>query len=400
MAKNFDRSVSAKAFGDVGRASAEKAKVIVLENIHTDNLVDHADNGESMETLDLEFSILENGFTDPLEVTSFGMDRGKYLILSGRRRRAAGVRCGYTVFPCIVKNNINSVFKRDRYVLDANKTRDSENDPLLQARRYRKEKALLESSGFKGNYLKEIGERMNLSPSQVQRKDAMSRVVVEGWNMVAAGIAGESSVVPLAAHAAEDQQAIIVMFKECVKENGRLTRDMAQAIVDGYRRGERSYKGAAGPSAGGPSANGGGESPDSPKAGGFSGDGGEEGCNEGLAGIGRAAPGDAVPGLDRKAPDAPDAGGGAVPSARNAKSIANGQNVIKCIAKLDACLQRDFSFINGDEAQSAIKSMASLFSDVVWEMHNLSAEYGLTETLAESVDELMLAIEQCAKKRN
>ena len=82
MAK-FDRAGANKSFGEVGKKAAEKATVITIQNISTENLLDNPENGEDVTvTEDLELSMQENGFTDPLEVTDFGQEAGKYMILS------------------------------------------------------------------------------------------------------------------------------------------------------------------------------------------------------------------------------------------------------------------------------------------------------------------------------
>ena len=49
-------------------------------------------------------AIRENGFSDPIEVTDYGMEPDKYMIVSGHRRRCAGVKEGMTKFPCIIRH--------------------------------------------------------------------------------------------------------------------------------------------------------------------------------------------------------------------------------------------------------------------------------------------------------
>ena len=104
----FDRAGSNKSFDKVGKKEAEKAKVIVIMNISNENLIDNPENGEDISfTEDLELSMKENGFTDPIEVTDFGMEEGKYMIISGHRRRSAGVKMGISVFPALVRHFTN-----------------------------------------------------------------------------------------------------------------------------------------------------------------------------------------------------------------------------------------------------------------------------------------------------
>jgi len=100
-------------------------------------LIDYPNNGEDiLYTADLENSINELGFTDPIEVTDYKMPDGQYMILSGHRRRAAGVKCGMTLFPCIIKTFENEKDIQNNVLL-ANSQRDSEKDPLLYCNRYK-----------------------------------------------------------------------------------------------------------------------------------------------------------------------------------------------------------------------------------------------------------------------
>ena len=103
---NFNKARSAnKSFDEVGKKAAEKATVITIQNISNENLLDNPENGEDVTfTEDLELSMQENGFTDPLEVTDFEQEAGKYMILSGHRRRKAGIKVGITIFPCLVRH--------------------------------------------------------------------------------------------------------------------------------------------------------------------------------------------------------------------------------------------------------------------------------------------------------
>ena len=70
------------------------------------------------------------------------------MIVSGHRRRRAGVKCGVELFPCIVKS-----FTGDKevhnYVLLANSQRDSAKDPLLFCSRYKMHEEYLKTDKFK-----------------------------------------------------------------------------------------------------------------------------------------------------------------------------------------------------------------------------------------------------------
>ena len=60
---------------------------------------------DASDTADLEESMTLFGFTDPLEITDYGMDAGKYIIIDGHRRRMAGVKVfgENFVFPCVLR---------------------------------------------------------------------------------------------------------------------------------------------------------------------------------------------------------------------------------------------------------------------------------------------------------
>ena len=67
MAKNFGTSAMAKRIEQVKQTSAEKAQVIVIKMIKNDDLLDYPKNHEDItNTIDLEKSISEIGFSDPL----------------------------------------------------------------------------------------------------------------------------------------------------------------------------------------------------------------------------------------------------------------------------------------------------------------------------------------------
>jgi len=168
MAKKFANSKSFEAFEDIEQLSREKASIDMIKLIDSTDLVNYINNDEDIEdTADLELSIEELGFIDPIEVTDYNMKKGKYMILSGHRRRNAGVKQGYTSFPCIVKS-FNTDKEVENYVLMANSQRDSSKDVLLIANRYRKHKDYLFSVGKTTDFRDEIAKRLNLSPTSGQ----------------------------------------------------------------------------------------------------------------------------------------------------------------------------------------------------------------------------------------
>lgn len=240
---NFNKAGSAKAFGEVKKVEQEKANVIALQNIRNSNLVDNPNNGEDISrTEDLEKSMRENGFTDPMEVTDFGMESGKYMILSGHRRRAAGVKVFGEdfAFPCVVRNfsNENEI---QNYTLMANAQRDSAKDPLLFSVRYKMHEDYLKRVGFKGSFREEIAERLGISVQQADRYNAMNKIILPVWDMVRAEIVGMSSVQPMAKHSEEEQGVIYNIMQEAMSKDVTLSRDTVKMIIDGFRNGKTTW---------------------------------------------------------------------------------------------------------------------------------------------------------------
>lgn len=241
MAKNFGSAGSAKSFENVAKTSAEKAQVIVVKMIPNERLLDYPKNHEDVkDTADLENSIKELGFTDPIEVTNFGMEDGHYMIVSGHRRRAAGVKQGMKMFPCIVRN-FNGDAEVHNYVLLANSQRDSAKDPLLFSTRYKMHEEYLKEAGFAGNVREEIARRLGISVPQADRYNAMNKIITPVWDMVRNDIVGMTSVMPMASHPLEEQAMIYDIMLEALDLNVNLTRETMKQIVDGFRKGKRAW---------------------------------------------------------------------------------------------------------------------------------------------------------------
>ena len=246
MAKNFGKAGSASTFSAVAKVEQEKAQVIVLQNIGNENLIDNPKNGEDiLMTTDLEESMKQNGFTDPMEVTDFGMENGKYMILSGHRRRAAGVKVGITVFPCVVRH-FTTQQDVQNYTLMANSQRDSAKDPCLFCVRYKMHEEYLESIGFKGSKREEIAKRLGISVQQADRYNTMNKIILPVWDMVRAEVVGMSSVMPMAKHSESEQTEIYNIMQEALKKDVNLTRDTVKVIVDSYREGKKTWAEIAG----------------------------------------------------------------------------------------------------------------------------------------------------------
>ena len=241
MAKNFGKAGSAKTINDVAKASAIKAQVVVLKNIADENLVDYEHNNEDVSDLaDLVQSMTENGFTDPLEVTDFGMEVGKFTIVSGHRRRMAGRKMGYERFPCIVRN-FNNEIEVKNYVLFANSQRDSSKDPLLFCKRYKMHEEYLKEAGFEGKIREEIAKRLGISVAQADRYNTMNKIILPVWGMIRKEIVGMSSVLPMASHTVKEQEEIYVIMQEALKNDTLLTRDTVKLIIENYRNGKKEW---------------------------------------------------------------------------------------------------------------------------------------------------------------
>ena len=241
MAKNFGKSPAAKRFDEIAEKTMINTDNTVIKLIKNDLLKDFPENGEDITyTADIENSIKELGFTDPIEVTDFGMfglADGEYMILSGHRRRAAGVKCGMDLFPCIVKSFDDTADESDvkNYVLLSNSQRDSARDPLLYSSRYKMHEKYLKSINFKGSVREEVAGRLGLSVQQADRYNQMNKIIEPVWDYVRAEIVGMSSVLPMAVLDFDEQMAVFTVMKDAVEDGVVLTREKVREIIDLFR---------------------------------------------------------------------------------------------------------------------------------------------------------------------
>ena len=235
MAKNFDKAGSSKVFENVAKVEAEKARVITIKMVADSDLYNYPKNYEDIDdTADIENSIRELGFTDPIEATTFGQPEGKYMIVSGHRRRKAGKRSGISIFPCVIKSFSNEIDVHN-YVLLSNSQRDSAKDPLLFSKRYKMHEEYLKSREFKGNVREEIAKRLGISVQQADRYSAMNKVIEPVWDMIRRGIVGMSSVLPMATYTLDEQVEIFGMMEKHISLGGALTRETTRSLIDGYK---------------------------------------------------------------------------------------------------------------------------------------------------------------------
>lgn len=242
MAKNFENSNSVNLIKSVAKTSNETANVIQVKMIKNENLIDYPKNNENTsDTIDLEKSMKEIGFTDPIEVTTFNTDADTYMIVSGHRRRCAGVKVGIKTFPCIVKN-FDSENDLRNYVLLSNSQRDSAKDPLLFCKRYKMHEEYLKESGFEGSYRHEIATRLGLSVAQADRYKQFNKIILPVWDLVRDEKVGMSSVLGMAAYLEKEQEEILDLLKNALEQNIDLTRKVCEKIINGYRDCGKDYK--------------------------------------------------------------------------------------------------------------------------------------------------------------
>jgi len=302
-------------------------------------LLDYPNNIEIGDTSDLEESMDQLGFTTPIEVTAFGQPEGKYMIISGHRRRAAGVKLGMTEFKCIVRV-FKSEAKVNNYVLLANNQRDSVKDPFLYCALWKKHEEYLIESGFEGNIRKEIAKRLGISVQQADRYNTLYRVIQPVWVLIKDNLVGMSSVMPMASHTEEQQIEIYAMLNECMASGDTLTRETVKKIVDGYRDGKKSYSAVV-------------------KSG--EKDGGTKDIE---------IKGEKPPISDEE---------------RESKTA---QSIVKSLERLNTCFNDGFKFANADEAEQAIKLMSSVFEVVADEMYGLKREFGLDDAFVKAMDKM------------
>lgn len=247
MAKNFNKAGQTASFSTVGKESSKFSQVPPIMMLSNEDILDYPHNDEDISNIeDIVTSINTFGFTDPIEVTDYGMEDGKYMIVSGHRRRAAGVACGVKEFPCILiklpvsdKPNYDAIAD---YVLMANSQRDSGKDPLLLARRYKRHKALLVSQGI-SDFRKQLAARMGISVATASRLEAVSQLVPTAWKFIEDDVVGMSSICSLNQFSETEQEEICKIVSECAEHNdGHVSRETMKDIINGYKNGCRSWR--------------------------------------------------------------------------------------------------------------------------------------------------------------
>ena len=385
MAKNFGNAGSMKAVANAKKVEQEKAQVVALQNISNDNLIDNPKNGEDISfTADLEESMKQNGFTDPMEVTDFGMDNGKYMILSGHRRRMAGVKVfgKEFFFPCIVRHFDNAE-QVQNYTLMANAQRDSAKDPCLFCARYKLHEEYLESIRFKGSKREEIAKRLGISAQQADRYNNMNKIILPVWDMVRAEIVGISSVQPMAKHTKEEQLVIYNIMQSAVDKGVNLSRDTVKKIVDGFREGKTTWEEIADmPRDSGLPLNGFADSEPSESR-----DNGESGNRNDEVNREHDPIADELDAMDEaeekeKHEPTPEE-----------KALKLGEDIAKQLAKLDTSLQDIWKCKDKESAVDIVINMKSTMLALVDEMVRVSDDWKINEEADKALTEIVEAVE-------
>lgn len=403
MAKNFGNAGSMKAVANAKKVEQEKAQVVALQNISNDNLIDNPKNGEDISfTADLEESMKQNGFTDPMEVTDFGMDNGKYMILSGHRRRMAGVKVfgKEFFFPCIVRHFDNAE-QVQNYTLMANAQRDSAKDPCLFCARYKLHEEYLESIGFKGSKREEIAKRLGISAQQADRYNNMNKIILPVWDMVRAEIVGISSVQPMAKHTKEEQLVIYNIMQSAVDKGVNLSRDTVKKIVDGFREGKTTWEEIADmPRDSGLPLNGFADSEPSESR-----DNGESGNRNDEVNREHDPIADELDAMDEaerewneNQQDNEDAEDEAEEKEKHEptpeeKALKLGEDIAKQLAKLDTSLQDIWKCKDKESAVDIVINMKSTMLALVDEMVRVSDDWKINEEADKALTEIVEAVE-------
>ena len=237
----LDKKSNAAAKSVAAAKEANKNnKTAFVKMISNDDLLDNPKNAEDItDTADLEASIQEIGFVDPIDVTPFGAPDGKYMIVSGHRRRASGVKLGYTEFPCLI-HDFRSDADVENWLLFLNNYRDSSKDPLLYMRRCQAAKAYLENTEFKGNLHEEISRRLGISRKTVFAYLALGKLIAPIQQLVRDDVVGMTSVQPVAQFDPVDQAQIHEIMLRA-KDETDLTRALMKKICDMFAEGARTW---------------------------------------------------------------------------------------------------------------------------------------------------------------
>lgn len=229
----------ADTLAEVGKKSNAVAKPYDFRMIEVKNLDPHPENKEDVSnTIDLENSMRKQGFTEPIEVTEFGHEDGRFTIVSGHRRIEAAKKVGIDVVPCVVRKFTDEKEIR-KALLFGNLHRDSVKDPLLWVMRFIKFSKQCDDDGIKQTqHVKLFAETTGISEQMVYLYRDCSKVP-EAWDMIRADEISMTAVTRMGVLEENQRVAVLEMFKRYLNEHdGELSKKTADKIIKGYKNGQ------------------------------------------------------------------------------------------------------------------------------------------------------------------
>ena len=241
----------------------------MIVQIKSDDMVEFPEN-ESMGydcsyTTDLEESIKKSGFSDPIEVCrinkklqdalkkEFGTEYSlkSYMIVSGHRRKKAGVITGMEKFPCVLRE-FDDYIKLRRAVLEANMHRGKGGSPIQTAKEINAWKVQCKLEKKKGDLRKYLAEMMGIAQGTIQRYQSLLKMIPEIQLLVDKGYLGLSNVTKLGNMKENEQKEVLEMFKEYTdtieteelqgnEKYTLITRDTCEKIIGAYKNGYKTW---------------------------------------------------------------------------------------------------------------------------------------------------------------
>lgn len=284
----------------------------------------------------------------------------------------------------------------------------AQKDPLLFCKRYKMHEEYLKEAGFKGKMRDEIAKRLGISTPQADRYNTMNKIILPVWDMVRDEIVGMSSVLPMASHSEEEQAEIYNIMQEALKKGVTLTRDTVKMIVEKYREGKKTWA----------------EIADLPRDSGLplnssintepseireprEYDRNDEvrhdfdpiAAEADRADADRAA-WEAQQAAEQDGVDEDDEEKSGEPKEKKPpltdeeKREKRAKDILKDLEKLNTCFSDLYTFENKEEAEEALRNMASTFTVVVDEMYNISREYDLDEVFGTTLSDMRIKVKE------
>ena len=193
-------------------------------------------------TEDLESGLRKDGvFTDPIIVTDFRMEDGKYMIVSGHRRVEACKKVGVKTIRGIIRS-----YRRESDMLqeglNANLTRTEENDPLFIPNIIWEAKEVVQAQGLTWGVNNAIKEITGYSLTTVERGVRFLKCIPEVRDMVSdRKVAGWLSLAPVGSFGAEEQLLIKRILEDVFNNGETLTSKRCEQICKNFMARKRNY---------------------------------------------------------------------------------------------------------------------------------------------------------------